>query len=106
MVVPALPGKEEAVSKPQRVVGRARTGAPALDMRGRHVRIEPAWRALVQERLEAWTRRHPGVVSLRVTLSRTRHHRQGVEEAAAQMLVAGRALHAVREAETMTTAIR
>jgi ribosome-associated translation inhibitor RaiA len=84
----------------------ARERAPSLDMRGRQVGIEPAWRNVVRDQLDAWNRRYPGIVSLRVTLSRTRHHRQGVEEAAAQMLLAGRVVHAVREAETMTAAIR
>jgi ribosome-associated translation inhibitor RaiA len=84
----------------------SRERAPSLDLRGRHVAIEPAWRTLVREQLDAWNRRYPGIVSLRVTLSRTRHHRQGVEEAAAQMLLAGRAVHAVRESETMTAALR
>jgi ribosome-associated translation inhibitor RaiA len=97
-----------AAAGPRRAGPRrgTRQRSPALDIRARHVTIEPAWRALVREQLEAWNQRHPGIVSLRVTLSRTRHHRQGVEEAAAQMLLAGRSLHAVRESETMTTAIR
>jgi ribosome-associated translation inhibitor RaiA len=80
--------------------------APELEIRGRHVRVEPAWRRLMREQLDAWTVRHPDLTLLRVTLSRTRHHRQGVEQAAAQLVAGGRVLHAAREAETMTAAIR
>ena len=99
---------KDAAGPPRRAGLRrgTRERSPSLDIRGRNVSLEPAWRALVREQLEAWNRRHPGIVSLRVTLSRTRHHRQGVEVAAAQMLLPGRTLHAVRESETMTTALR
>jgi ribosome-associated translation inhibitor RaiA len=96
------PAGGRAVRRPERRAPRE----PELEIRARHVRIEPAWRRLVREQLDAWTVRHPDLTLLRVTLSRTRHHRQGVEQAAAQLVAGGRILHAAREAETMTAAIR
>lgn len=99
-------------ARPTRAVRLARAAAavgkevPVLDIRCRHIDPDPAWRTIVGEQLAIWARRHPDFARLRVTLSHGRHHRRGIEEAAAQAVLGGRVLHATREAETMSAAIR
>jgi ribosome-associated translation inhibitor RaiA len=98
--------------RPSRAVRLARAATelgkevPVLDIRCRNIDLDPAWRTIVEEQLEIWARRYPDFTRLRVTLTHGRHHRRGIEEAAAQAVLAGRVLHATREAETMTGAIR
>jgi ribosome-associated translation inhibitor RaiA len=107
-------GETGAGSKRVSAAGSARTArapatgkeVPLLDIRCRHIDLEPAWRTIVEEQLAIWRRRYPELTRLRITLTHGRHHRRGIEEAAAQAVLAGRIVHATREAETMSAAIR
>jgi ribosome-associated translation inhibitor RaiA len=92
-----LPGARERAKRNEKRGGR---------WVGRHIDLDPAWRTIVEEQLAIWARRYPDFTRLRVTLAHGRRHRRGIEEAAAQAVLAGRMAHATREAETMSAAIR
>lgn len=100
---PARPTRAVRLARAAAAVGKEVT---VLDIRCRHIDPDPAWRTIVVEQLAIWARRYPKLTRLRVTLSHGRHHRRGIEEAAAQAVLGGRVLHATREAETMSAAIR
>lgn len=99
-------GREPAASADRVRKTRPAAARPRLDIHGRSIAVEPVWRDLVREHVDTWAARHPGLASVRVTLTGGRHHRHGGETASIHASLRGRALHVTKRADAVDAALR
>jgi ribosomal subunit interface protein len=77
-----------------------------IEVQTQGIAMEPAWSALLEERLDKLAARYAELVRVHVTLRHGRHHVQGVEEVDVVATVPRRTLRAAKRRATMGSALR
>jgi ribosomal subunit interface protein len=76
-----------------------------VEIQTRHVTMEPAWKALIDERLAKLTERFPELLRVHVTLRRDGHHQHGSDEVDVVANVSGTTLRAAKRREDVLAAL-
>ena len=76
-----------------------------IEIQTQHVEMQPAWRALIDERLARLAERYPDLIRVHLTLKHGRHHQHGADEVDIVAAYPGATLRAAKREEEMRDAL-
>jgi ribosomal subunit interface protein len=76
-----------------------------IEIQTREIDMQPAWRAIIDERLARLAERYPELIRVHVTLRHGRHHLHGMEEVDIVAKFPGITLRAAKQEEEMQAAV-
>jgi ribosomal subunit interface protein len=76
-----------------------------IEIQTQHIEMQPAWRALIDERLGRLAERYPRLIRMHVTLRHGGHHLRGLEEVTVVATYPGATLRAAKQEEDMGAAV-